>query len=177
MVGTGVRAVVGRHWTRKVSRSRQDWGDPMSDDEFEESSRLYETGQISRRRFMGRLVAGGASVTAAYALVSATGPAAFADQWFRRGTHYGRAPGQYGRAPGQYGRRPGQYGSPPGRYGRPPGQYGSPPGHYGRPPGQYGNPPGRYGNPPRNGDDGCQDDQRRDDDSRRGKRKSGNRRR
>jgi hypothetical protein len=122
-------------------------GKPVPEDDFEESARLYETGQMSRRRFIGRLVAGGASLTAAMALVNATGTAAFAGGGRRRSpTHYGKAPCHYGDAPGHYGK-------PPGQYGNPPGQYGNPPGHYGKPPGQYGNPPGHYGKPPRRHED------------------------
>ena len=120
----------------------------MPEDDFEESSRLYESGQMSRRRFIGRLVAGGVSATAAIALVNATGPAAFANTFRHRDNVYGQTPGRYGCAPGKYGRPPGQYGRPPGKYGRPPGQYGKAPGRYGKAPGQYGKAPGHYGTAP-----------------------------
>ena len=117
----------------------------MPEDDFEESSRLYESGQMSRRRFIGRLVAGGVSATAAIALVNATGPAAFASNWHRRDNVYGKTPGRYGNGPGQYGCAPGRYGKAPGQYGKAPGQYGRPPGHYGKAPGHYGKAPGNYG--------------------------------
>ena len=87
----------------------------MPEDDFEEASRLYATGQMSRRRFIGRLVAGGVSATAAIALVNATGPAAFASTFRGRAGHYGRVPGRYGRAPGRYGNAPGHYGKAPRR--------------------------------------------------------------
>ena len=115
----------------------------MPEDDFEESSRLYETGQMSRRRFIGRMVAGGASLTAAVAIVNATGSAAWAGTGRRRDSHYGNAPCHYGRPPGQYGDGPGHYGKPPGHYGRPPGHYGNAPGHYGQPPGRHDDHDGR----------------------------------
>jgi hypothetical protein len=140
----------------------------MPEDDFEESARLYEAGQMSRRRFIGRLVAGGISATAAIALVNASGPAAFANTFRRRDGHYGSAPchygtppGRYGQGPGRYGRPPGQYGKAPGQYGRAPGQYGKAPGHYGKAPGHYGTAPGHYGKAPRR-----RDDSRRDSGSR-----------
>ena len=120
----------------------------MPEDDFEESARLYEAGQMSRRRFIGRLVAGGISATAAIALVNASGPAAFASTFRRRDSHYGNAPCHYGTPPGRYGRPPGRYGPPPGQYGNGPGRYGNAPCHYGTPPGRYGNAPGHYGNAP-----------------------------
>jgi hypothetical protein len=96
----------------------------MSQDEFDENARLFEAGQLSRRRFIGRLAAGGVSVAAAVAFANATVTAAFAAP--ASGTTYGTPP-------------PGHGGTPPGQGGTPPGQGkvgGTPPGHLGTPPGQ-----------------------------------------
>ena len=51
----------------------------MSENEFEEAARQYASGDLSRRRFISRLVAGGISMTAAMAFAnSVSSPTAFA---------------------------------------------------------------------------------------------------
>jgi hypothetical protein len=90
-----------------VPPSRAEWGTDMSQREFDENARLYASGQISRRRFISRMVAAGAGVAAAVAFADV----ATAGAWGRSrkrsrgpwGHHYGHVYGQYGR-PGQYGK-------------------------------------------------------------------------
>jgi crotonobetainyl-CoA:carnitine CoA-transferase CaiB-like acyl-CoA transferase len=100
----------------------------MSQDEFLEQARLYAAGSISRRRFLKRVVAGGATIAAANALVQAVSQPAFA----ARGAIYG-----YPTPPGQGGTPPGQGGTPPGLRANPPGLGGTPPGRGGTPPGRF----------------------------------------
>jgi hypothetical protein len=104
-------------------------GEYVSEREFEENAGLFAAGQISRRRFINRLVAGGASMVAAVAFVNASSGVAFA------------APGS-GSSGALYGTPPGQGGTPPGQGGTPPPFAESPPGQGGTPPGQGGTPPG-----------------------------------
>ena len=99
----------------------------MAQEEFAEQARLYAKGAISRRKFLSRVVAGGASLAAASALVQAvTQPAGAAP----RITLYGfpDPPGQGGTPPGQGGTPPGLSRNPPGLGGTPPGKGGTPPG-------------------------------------------------
>jgi hypothetical protein len=49
----------------------------MSEREFEHNARLFANGQISRRRFIKRMVAGGASVAAAIAFADVTAAGAW----------------------------------------------------------------------------------------------------
>jgi hypothetical protein len=98
----------------------------MSEREFEEISRLYAHGQMSRRRFINRLVAGGVSVAGAVAFANAGAAGAFAPRKAGSGDVYGTPPGHGGTPPGHGGTPPGQvknvYGVPPGHRGTPPGQ-------------------------------------------------------
>jgi DNA-binding transcriptional MerR regulator len=48
----------------------------MSEREFEENARLFSAGDMSRRQFINRLVAGGVSIAAAVAFASACSPGA-----------------------------------------------------------------------------------------------------
>jgi hypothetical protein len=94
----------------------------MSEFEWQENARLYAAHQISRRKFVARLVAGGASLAAAVAFVNATTQDARAAAK-PRGANYGVPPGQRKFIGGDL-------------YGTPPGHGGVPPGHGGTPPGQ-----------------------------------------
>src|SRR5437867_4227705 len=69
----------------------------MSEREFEESARLFASGQISRRRFIKRLVAGGASVAAAVAFADVTAAGAFG-RWGKSDWGHGHTYGKpYGK--------------------------------------------------------------------------------
>jgi hypothetical protein len=99
----------------------------MSDEDFQEQARLYAAGGISRRRFLKRVVAGGATLAAANALVMAVAQPTQA----ARGAVYG-----YPTPPGQGGSAPGKGGTPPGLLQPPPGLGGTRPGRGGTPPGR-----------------------------------------
>jgi hypothetical protein len=77
----------------------------MSEREFEESARLFASGQISRRRFINRMVGAGVGVAAAVAFADVTAAGAW-NRWKKGGWghsyghHYGHT---YGR-PGHYGK-------------------------------------------------------------------------
>jgi hypothetical protein len=67
----------------------------MSEREFEHNARLFANGQISRRRFIRRMVAGGASVAAAIAFADVTAAGAWGrsskhDWGHTYGHHYGK---------------------------------------------------------------------------------------
>jgi hypothetical protein len=85
----------------------------MSEQEFQQARELYASGGMSRRRFVGRMVAAGMSAVAAVA---------FADAFtntVRASGHslYGSPkPGLYGTPPGKGGTNPGKGGgTPPGK--------------------------------------------------------------
>jgi hypothetical protein len=80
----------------------------VAEDEFQELSRQYADGQLSRRRFIGRLVAGGATMAAAVAFAN-SGVASAAPGRGSSGAIYGRPP--VGTPPNG--------GMPPGRGGTP----------------------------------------------------------
>jgi hypothetical protein len=63
----------------------------VSEREFEELFDDFEAGRISRRRFIGRMVAGGVGVAAAVAFAS--GSADAFGRWGRGQGHYGSPPG------------------------------------------------------------------------------------
>src|SRR4051812_11498929 len=95
----------------------------MSERDFEETARLYASGQISRRRFITRMVAGGVGVAAAIAFADGAVAGAW-ERWNKGGGrnfghHYGKQYGKhYGKHYGDhYGRHYGQmYGH---QYGKP----------------------------------------------------------
>jgi hypothetical protein len=92
----------------------------MTVEEFDDDARLHASGQLSRRKFINRLVAGGMTAAAAVAFASATAEAAPVK----------------GGTPKLYGTPPGHGGTPPGHGGTPPPLETPPPGHGGTPPGQ-----------------------------------------
>jgi hypothetical protein len=90
----------------------------MSESEFDEVRKDYEAGRVSRRRFVGRLIAGGISAAAAVALVEASTAMAAPGS----GAIYGTPPGQGGLPPGLQSPPPGLGGTPPGKGGTAPGR-------------------------------------------------------
>ncbi len=119
----------------------------MSEREFEESARLFAAGQISRRRFIKRLVAGGASVAAAVAFADVTAAGAFG-RWGKSDWGHGHTYGDhYGKPYGKpcddhvYGGHHGHKGKPEHR--RPPKHDGPPEHHW---------PPAEHGPPKERGD-------------------------
>jgi hypothetical protein len=94
----------------------------MSESEFEENARRYVAGAMSRRRFIQRMVMGGASVAAAVAFANAMAPSALGAPKQGSGQLYGN----YGRPPG-LAKKPAGF-NPPGQGGTPPGKGGTPPG-------------------------------------------------
>jgi hypothetical protein len=98
----------------------------MSESEFDEAARLYASGQLGRRRFIARLIAGGVTMSAA---------AVFADAAMATAAKPSTA-ALYGQPPGKGGTPPGQGGTPPPFQTPPPGLGGTPPGKGGTPPGQ-----------------------------------------
>ncbi len=96
----------------------------MSEREFEGNVRRYVAGEMSRRRFINRMMMGGASIAAAVAFANATAPGAFGAP---KHAASGHVYGTYGRPPG-LAKKPAAF--------APPGQGGTPPGHGGTPPGQ-----------------------------------------
>ena len=67
----------------------------MSADMFDEDARLHASGDLSRRKFMNRLVAGGMTAAAAFAFMSASGAssASAAPGGGSSGAFYGTPPG------------------------------------------------------------------------------------
>ena len=107
----------------------------MSEREFAETARQYAAGDISRRRFISRLVAGG--LTFGVAVAYANGTVGAANRRVSSALVYGEGPGNSGLPT-----------APPGQGGTPPGQGGTPPPFTDPPPGQGGTPPGQGGTPP-----------------------------
>jgi hypothetical protein len=94
----------------------------MSEREFEENARRYVAGELSRRRFIQRMVMGGVSLAAAGAFANALATGAIAAPRAGSGQLYGN----YGTPPG-IAKKPAGF-NPPGLGGTPPGQGGTPPG-------------------------------------------------
>ena len=107
----------------------------MSQREFAETARQYAAGDISRRRFITRLVAGGFTLVAAVAY--ADGTVSAAPRRVSSALVYGEGPGNSGLPT-----------APPGLGGTPPGEGGTPPPFTTPPPGLGGTPPGKGGTPP-----------------------------
>lgn len=120
----------------------------MPDNEIEEANEALASGHMSRRRFVGRLVAGGVTVTAAMAFADSALAArpVVAGAKASSTSLYGDD-GIYG-GDGVYGNPGGLPGTPPGKGGTPPGQGGTPPPFSEPTPGQGGTPPGKGGTPP-----------------------------
>lgn len=90
----------------------------MPEREFDDNVRRYAAGEMSRRRFINRMVLGGATIAAAVTFANATVTAALA------------APTASGHVYGTYGTtttKPAAF-KPPGLGGTPPGKGGTPPG-------------------------------------------------
>ena len=94
----------------------------MTEREFDDNARRYAAGEMSRRKFINRMVMGGATIAAAVTFANAMAPAALA------------APKASGHVYGAYGTPPGISGKPAGF--KPPGKDGTPPGKGGTPPGK-----------------------------------------
>lgn len=89
----------------------------MAGDEFEAARNEYEAGHLSRRRFVAKLIAGGATAVAAVAFVNSSTAMAAPGS----GKLYG-TPARGGLPPGLKTKPPGLGGTPPGKGGTPPGR-------------------------------------------------------